>query len=209
MKASKSGTVHRNGYRPRERSACGPERSAVRWSVGLDSANPIYTHAAAMAAGKAGRYDDAEVLYRRALSDTVASLGPSHPHLVTVAFGLAELFDRQGRANESRRLCSKVVANADPRMAEMANSRVLRRFAELCRRADVPHVALALYRRAIAFRSRLYGNAHPMIGEYLLGLADLHRQMGRNAEATAVRKRAARLAGMPPRSRDRSSQVST
>lgn len=169
-------------------------RSAFRWAVGLDPSNPIYTHAAAMAAGKAGRHDEAEELYRRALSDTVESLGSSHPHLVTVAYGLAQLCERQGRADEARRLCQDIVANIDPEMAEMANSRVLRRFAGLCDRAGDHLTALALYRRAIAFRCRLYGNSHPVIAEYLAGLAELHHQLGQHAEARAVRKRAARLA---------------
>jgi tetratricopeptide (TPR) repeat protein len=169
-------------------------RSAFRWAVGLDPDNPIYTHAAAMAADKAGRDDEAEELFRRAISVTVTSLGASHPHLVTVAHGLARLCERQGRVDEARLLCREIVANTDPKMAEMANSRVLRRFAGLCRRADAPKIALALYRRAIVFRCRLYGNSHPMMVEYLVGLAELHHHMGSDAEARAVRKRAARLA---------------
>ena len=113
---------------------------------------------------------------------------------MTVAHGLARLCERQGRVDEAGLLCREIVANTDPKMAEMANSRVLRRFAGLCRRADAPKIALALYRRAIEFRCRLYGNSHPMIVGYLAGLAELHHHMGSDAEAKAVRKRAARLA---------------
>ena len=193
MREANSRAAYRSGRQAMAKGRYSAARSAFRWAVGLDPSNPIYAHAAAMAAAKAGRYDEAEELFRRALSDTVTSLGPSHPHLVTVADGLAELCERQGRVDEARLLCRQVVADTDPKMAEMANSRVLRRFAGLCRRAGAVDIALALYRRAIAFRSRLYGDSHPMIVEYLAGLAEFHHQMGSLAEARAVRKRAARL----------------
>ena len=66
--------------------------------------------------------------------------------------------------------------------------------AELCHRAGVPGAALALYRRAIDFRCRLYGDSHALIAEYLTGLAELHSRMGNDAKAGAVRNRIARLA---------------
>lgn len=194
MTESNSRAAYRSGRRAMEKGRYSAARSAFRWAVGLDPTNPIYAHAAAMAADKAGQEEEAEELYRRALADTVASLGASHPHLVTVAHGLARLCERQGRIDEARKLCQEIVANADPKMAEMANSRVLRRFAGLCRRAGAPNIALTLYRRAISFRCRLYGNSHPMILEYLAGLAELYEMMGSEVEAKAVRKRAARLA---------------
>jgi len=193
MKGSNSTAKRRVHRHVVAKGEYGAARTAVRWAAGLDPANPIYTHAAALAADKAGRYDEAEVLYRRAISDLLRSLGPSHPHLVTVACGLAQLYEHQHRDDEARRLCREIVAGTDRKIAEMANSRVLRRFAELCRRADAAHVAIELYRRAITFRCRVYGNSHPIIARYLAGLADLYRQTGRDAEARAVRKRAARL----------------
>jgi len=202
MKTSASMDAYQNGRRAMERGDIGTARSAFRWAVGLDPRNPIYTHAAAMAAAKAGRQAEAEILFRHAISDTVTALGPSHPHLVTVAHGLAELCEGQGRVDEARLLCRQIVAKIDPKIAEMANSRVLRRFAGLCCRAGIPDAALALFRRAIAFRCRLYGDSHPMIAEYLAGLAELHRRMGSDAKARAVRKRAARVAGTPDGSRD-------
>ncbi len=186
--------AYQNGRRAMEDGDFTAARSAFRWAVGLDPSNPIYTHAAAMAAVKAGRQAEAETLFRRAISDTLATLGPSHPHLVTVAHGLAELCERQGRVNEAHMLCRQIVADTDPNIAEMANSRVLRRFAELCHRAGVPGAALALYRRAIDFRCRLYGDSHALIAEYLTGLAELHSRMGNDAKAGAVRNRIARLA---------------
>jgi tetratricopeptide (TPR) repeat protein len=186
--------AYQNGQRAMEEGDFTAARSAFRWAVGLDPSNPIYTHAAAMAAVKAGRLVEAETLFRRAISDTLAALGPSHPHLVTVAHGLAELCERQGRVNEAHMLCRQIVADTDPNIAEMANSRVLRRFAELCHRAGVPGAALALYRRAIAFRCRLYGSSHALIAEYLTGLSELHSSMGNDAKASAVRNRVTRLA---------------
>lgn len=193
MDETNSRAAYRSGRHAMSRGEYGAARSAFRWAVGLDPTNPIYTHAAATAAGKAGRLDEAEELYRRALADTMTSLGPSHPHLVTVAHGLSDLCERQGRSHEARLLCQDIVAKTDPKMAEQANSRVLRRFAGLCDRAGAPDIALALYRRAITFRCGLYGNSHPIIAEYLAGLAEFHQKLGHHAEARAVRKRAARL----------------
>lgn len=172
-------------------------RSAFRWAAGLDPSNPIYSHAAALAAVKAGRRDEAEILFRRAKSETIAALGPSHPHLVTVGHGLAQLLEKQGRVDEARLLCRQIVTDIDPKVAAMANSRVLRRFAELCCRAGTPGAALALYRRAIAFRCRLYGDSHPVIAAYLAGLAELHQLMGSDVKARAVRNRAMRVARAP------------
>ena len=197
MPTSSSVAAYRSGRRAMENRNFSAARSAFRWAVGLDPSNPIYSHAAAMAAAKAGRHDEAEELFRRAMSDTVTALGPAHPHLVTVAHGLAELCEGQGRLDEARLLCQQIIAKIDPRVAEMANSRVLGRFAGLCRRAGVPCIALALYRRAIAFRCRLHGDSHPVIAEYLAGLAELHHHMGRPAKARAVRKRAIGLARSP------------
>lgn len=194
MTTSGSMDAYQNGQRAMEEGDFTAARSAFRWAVGLDPSNPIYTHAAAMAAAKAGRLVEAETLFRRAISDTLATLGPSHPHLVTVAHGLTELCEKQGRVNEAYMLCRQIVADIDPNIAKMANSRVLRRFAELCHRAGVPGAALALYRRAITFRCRLYGHSHFLIGEYLTGLAELHNRMGNDAKARTVRNRIMRLA---------------
>lgn len=194
MTTSGSMDAYQNGQRAMEEGDFTAARSAFRWAVGLDPSNPIYTHAAGMAAVKAGRHAEAETLFRRALSDTLAALGPSHPHLVTVAHGLAELCERQGRVNEAQMLCRQIVADIDPNIAEMANSRVLRRFAELCHRASIPEAALALYRRAITYRCRLYGDSHPLIAEYLTGLAELYNRLGSGAKARAVRNRVMRLA---------------
>jgi len=194
MARSRSVAAYRSGRRAMEERNFSAARSAFRWAVGLDPSNPIYSHAAAMAAAKAGRHDEAEELFRRAMSDTVTTLGPAHPHLVTVAHGLAELCAGQGRLDEARLLCQQIIAKIDPKVAEMANSRVLWRFAGLCRRAGAPGIALALYRRAISFRCRLHGDSHPVIAEYLTGLAELLHQIGRPAKAKAIRKRAVALA---------------
>ena len=207
MNASDSKIAYRTGRRAMATGRYSAARSAFRWAVGLDPKNPIYTHAAAMAADRAGWRDEAEELYRRALADTAAALGESHPHLVTVAHGLVELLERRGRIEEARALAVDIVARIDPAMAETANSRVLERFAALCRRADALAPALALYRRAIGLRCRLHGNWNPMISGYLAGLARLHQQMGHYARARAVRRRLARLAGMPDRLVDSAAPV--
>lgn len=163
--------------------------SAFRWAIGLDPSNPIHMHAAASAALRAGRQDEAETLFRRALTDTVATFGPSHPHMVTVASGLVEICETQGRTDEARHLCREIVEGVNLKVAAMANSRTLKRFADLCLCAGVPRRAIALYMRAVRFRCRLYGKSHPMIAEYMAGLIELLHETGDPARAAALRKR--------------------
>ena len=204
MKESNSMRAYEIGRRAIENGDFGTARSAFRWAVGLDPDNPVYTYAAASAAFRAGRDDEAETLFHRAMEDTVKALGPTHPHLATVAHGIVQLYEKQGRADDVRELCGEVVGNLDPKVAAMANSRILRRFAGLFRRAGCPRDAVLLYRNALAWRRTRYGNSHPQVAECLAGLAEVHHRMGSHDKAREILKIAMNMDGRKTMSRARS-----
>lgn len=195
MRRSSSMKAYETGRQAIEKGDFSAARSAFRWAAGLDPDNPVYTYAAADAAFRAGREDEAEKLFRRAMADTVTALGRAHPHLATVADGLARIYEKQGREDEVRKLSGAVIDGLDLNAAAMASSRVLRRFAGLFRRAGRPHGAVQLYRMALAFRRSRYGDSHPLVAECLLGLAEIHHHLGNREKAKSLLKLAAALAG--------------
>lgn len=190
MKQSNSMKAYELGRRAIESGDFGTARSAFRWAVGLDPDNPIFTYAAANAAFRARREDEAETLFRRAMEDTVKTLGPTHPHLATVAHGMVQLYEKQGRDEEVRRLCREVVGNLDPRVAATANGRVLRRFADLFQRAGRPREAVLLYRHALAYRRGRYGDSHPQVAECMGSLAEFYHRTGGYEKARRLLKTA-------------------
>lgn len=169
-------------------------RTAFRWAVGQDPENPVYIYAAAVAALKEGRKDEAETLLRRAIEDTVNFLGCSHPHLITVTHSLAQLYLKEGQYDDAHELCARTVVATDPKVTATANARTLRRLAMLYRTAGRPRDAVGLYRRALTHRRANYGDRHAKISECLAGLAEVHHHLGSFGKARALLKLATKLA---------------
>lgn len=89
-------------------SAC----TAFRVAAALDPGNPIYPHAAAKAAQHVGRHDEAAKLFRRAITDAVEALDPSHPFLATVVHSLMKLSMEQVCRDERCKLHEFMGRNA-------------------------------------------------------------------------------------------------
>lgn len=202
MRISHSMKSYQTGRQAIEKGDVLTARTAFRWAVGQDPENPVYTYAAATAALKAGREDEAETLLRQAMDDTVGYLGHSHPHLVTVVHMLAQLYLKQAREEDAHRLCGEIVRNMDPDSAAAGNSRTLRRLAMLFRTAGRPRDAVGLYRRALMHRRGKYGDTHPKVAECLAGLAEVHNHLGSHDKARALLKLSAQLAGAQAESGD-------
>lgn len=152
--------------------------TAFRWASGLDPDNPMYSHSAALSALRAGDDAGAERLFLRAVLATQRTLGSGHPFMVLVAQELAELYGKQGRAEEMRSLARRVIACINAPAIAQSNNKTLRRVADLCGKAGRLRAAIPFYRSALACRRDLCGDGDPKTAECLAGLAEIHRQLG-------------------------------
>lgn len=156
--------------------------------------DPVHIHAAARAACRDGRYREGETLYRQAVSATETLFGRSHPHVAIVARDLVELYDNQGRYDEARQLCDRIVGGIDPVEAAVANDHGLTRLAQLCRHGGHLEKAIGLYRAAMDYRRRIYGYSHPKVALCIAGMAEIHNELGNREKARALLRRAIAMA---------------
>lgn len=162
--------------------------------AGTDPNNPVKIHAAAVAAGEAGRFREAEGLYRQAIRAAESSMGSSHPHVAKMAISLVDLYDNQGRYDEARQLCERVIGRIDPADAAVANHRTLSRLKDLCGRAGQLHKATELYREAMAYRRQVFGSVHGKVAACIAGLAETYRDLGNVGKARSLVLRAISMA---------------
>ncbi|MCK5623639.1 MAG: tetratricopeptide repeat protein [Alphaproteobacteria bacterium] len=160
----------------------------------LDTSNPLKIHAAAGAASEAGRFREAEGLYRQAISVAESQMGASHPHVAKMAISLVDLYENQGRYDEARQLCERVIGQIDPAEAAVANDQTLARLTDLCRRADQLYKAAELYREAMAYRRQVFGNVHGKVAACIAGMAETYRDLGNVAKARSLLLRAISMA---------------
>lgn len=156
----------------------------------LDSTNPLKIHAAAETAMKSGRFREAEGLYRQAISVAESTMGGSHPHVAKIADRLVELYQNQGRYDEARQLCTRVVSQIDPVEAAVASDQALSRLAYFCRGAGDHHKAIEFYREAIAYRRKVFGHAHGKVATCIASLAETYRDIGNMGKARSLVLRA-------------------
>lgn len=159
-----------------------------------DQNNPLKMHAAASAAVEAGRYRQAEGLYRQAISAAEFTMGTSHPHVAKTAISLVDLYENQGRYDEARQLCERVIGQIDPAEAAVANDQTLARLTDLCRRADQLYKAAELYREAMTYRRQVFGNVHGKVAACIAGMAETYRDLGNVAKARSLLLRAISMA---------------
>ena len=160
----------------------------------MDSNNPLKIHAAAEESMKSGRFREAEGLYRQAISVAEATAGGSHPHIAKIADKLVELYENQGRYDEARQLCERVIGQIDPAEVAVANDQTLSRLANFCRGAGDHHKATEFYREAIAYRRQVFGHAHGKVAACIASLAETYRDMGNMAKARSLLLRAISMA---------------
>jgi tetratricopeptide (TPR) repeat protein len=160
----------------------------------LDQKNPLKIHAAAGAAIEAGRFRQAEGLYRQAISAAEASMGGSHPHVAKMAISLVDLYEDQGRYDEARQLCERVIGQIDPAEAAVANDQTLSRLKDLCSRAGQLYKAAELYREAMTYRRQVFGDIHGKVAACIAGMAETYRDLGNIAKARSLLLRAISMA---------------
>ena len=161
--------------------------TAFRWASGLDPSNPVFSHAAALSAAKAGDGASAEWLFVRAISGTRRQLGARHPFMLLVARDLAAFYERKGRGAEMAKLAGRIVGRADRAAVARSGDKTLRALADLCGMVGRLSAAIPFYQSALESRRELYGDRHPKTAACSAGLARLHRKLGAAGKAQLPR----------------------
>jgi len=156
--------------------------------------NPVKLHAAAGEAIAAGQFRKAEGLYRHAISVAESAMGASHPYVAKTATSLVILYENQGRYDEARQLCERVIGQIDPAEVAIANDQTLSRLKDLCHRAGQLHRAAELYREAMTYRRQVFGNVHGKVAACIAGLAETYRDLGNIGKARSLLLRAISMA---------------
>ena len=123
---------------------------------GHDEQLANYLNSAGLAYHKAGRYPEAEPLYKRSLKIREKVLGPEHPDVATSLNNLASLYRNQGRYPEaeplykrSLKICEKVLGPEHPNVAT-----ALENYAILLQKTDRETEAAELEARAKSIRNK-------------------------------------------------------
>src|SRR5215813_8078467 len=140
---------------------------------------------------QAGRYAEAEPLYKRTLAIREKALGPDHPDVGTSLNYLGLLYNNQGRYAEAEPLYKRSLSIRDkalgPGHSEVGTS--LNNLAELYLAQGRYAEAEPLFKRSLAIWEKALGSEHPNVGTSLNNLAELYRARGRYAEAEPLYKR--------------------
>lgn len=149
--------------------------AAFRWAAGLDPDNPIYSHAAALSAAKAGACEQAESLFLRAISAIQRTLGERHPFTLIVARDLSMHYLRSGRSeNDVAPFAKRIVGCCDPLAIERSGDRTLKALSDLCTIAGQPSAAIPFFEAAAESRRKQYGNNHARTRFCTVTLAAIH-----------------------------------
>ena len=92
------------------RAARSSRPSSGSWARITRTAWPAGQNLARLA-GKAGRYAEAERLYRTVLDDRRRILGDDHPDTLATRHRLARIIGQRGRYGEAEELCHQVLAD--------------------------------------------------------------------------------------------------
>ncbi len=144
-----------------------------------------------------GRYDQAEPLYKRALTTFENKFGPDNPNVGVVLTSLAHMYSTKSRNDEAETLYMRALAiygnkfgPNDPNVASVLTSLGHIYFNEN-RYDDAERV----FKRALDIYQKVFGPNHPQVAETLSTLALLYVIQGRYAEAEPLSKRAIEALG--------------
>jgi tetratricopeptide (TPR) repeat protein len=142
--------------------------------------------------GTAGRYAEAEPLYREALAIRREALPQGHPDIAQSLNNLAELYRVTGRYGEAEPLYREALdiyrealGDAHPNVATSLNN-----LAALLESTGRYGEAEPLYREALAIRQKALPSGHPSIAGSLNNLALLLESTGRYGEAEPLYREA-------------------
>jgi tetratricopeptide (TPR) repeat protein len=160
----------------------------------------------AVAYREQGHYDEAEPLFKRALSMREKVLGPTHPDVVQSLNNLAGFYHDQGRFAEAEPLYKRSLAIDEqalgPDHPDVAVS--LNNLAALYKVQGHHAQAEPLYRRSLAIKEKALGPEHPRVATSLNNLAALYYAQGRYAGAEPLYRQRPGETLLRPRSLRRS-----
>ena len=139
-----------------------------------------------------GKYEEAEVNYKHAVSILENSVGPKHPNLATVLNNLAVLYRKQGKYIEAESLYRRALIIVEkalgPGHRNVAMS--LNNLAILYQKQGKFTEAESIQKRALLILEKALGTDHPDVAKTLRNLAKMQLLMGNVKEAEQHQERA-------------------
>ncbi len=139
----------------------------------------------------AGKFSEAEPLFRRSLAILEKTLGPEHPSVATGLNNLGMLYHNQGKYAEAEPLLRRALAIREkllgPAHPDVATS--LNNLAFLYSAQGHYAQAESLYRRSLEIRERTVGLEDPNLAQSLNNLASVYQAQGRYSEAEPLFRR--------------------
>ncbi len=165
-----------------------PEQEAA-----LTEAKQLTEEAAALY--RAGKYSQAEPLYRRALPIFEKVLGPEHPQVATILDNLARVLQATGDRAAAKPLYERALKIREealgPNHSDVAAS--LHSLATLLHTNKDYAAARPLYERALSIREKNLGANHPDVAQMLHNLALLLQATGDYAAAGPLFERSLKI----------------
>jgi len=140
----------------------------------------------------AGRYGEAEPLYRRALAIRERALGPDHPDTAKSLNDVANVLEETGRYGEAESLYRRALAIREQALGpdHLDTAQSLDDLATLLYQAGRYGEAEPIFRRVLAIREKALGPDHPDTATSLGNLGGLLDTTGRYGEAEPLYRRA-------------------
>jgi len=157
-------------------------RAAFRWARRADPGNPLYIHGEAKLAEKSGNLHEAEKLYRRVLDMAIRAFGIGDPRTNLVARSLIGLLEDNGRDEEAWEIADVLLDNLDQDAAVRAGVLTLAALVGIYDTAARLGDAMALHRRALAWRKAQFGEDHHKVHECRIAVAELDRLIVRRGQ---------------------------
>jgi tetratricopeptide (TPR) repeat protein/DNA-binding CsgD family transcriptional regulator len=141
------------------------------------------------------QYEQAELLYRQALSMCEQTLGSEHPQVAFPLYGLAGLYREQGRYEQAEPLYQRALylwgqapAHEPPDLPNLLNDLAIL-YAEQGRYQQ----AEPLLQRALYLDEQMFGQNHRQVAARLNNLAGLYLEQGNRSQAESLLQRAVHL----------------
>lgn len=181
--AQTSAKAYRAGQEAMSRGDLQSAKTSFHCARTLEPKNANFILAAASAASRMGEFTEAEALYREAIACAGETVGAGHPLVAVTAHGLVEMYESQGRADDAEALSKQTISVLDREEAAHANGENLARMAVLFVKAGRPEEAEQLYRSALDYRRKRFGDSHNKVKKCEAELRDFLRK-ARNSKAT-------------------------
>lgn len=140
----------------------------------------------------AGRYQEAEPLYRQILTIQESLLGDAHPNLIDALNGLADLYHAQGRNRDAEPLCrrSLQLGESVPDRTDIRVASTLNTLGDIHRDTDRYLSADTLYKRSLTMLEAKFGPNHPAVARVVNNMAALRVKTGHFDQAKVLFERA-------------------